>query len=199
MLLAHMLPRSTLILTIRKCKNIWLFYSDQGDIKPPSNARRAHVDIKILLLLKRFPAVNVFVDIQWVYRCYTDAFLSAILCIVFLKPWQRTVQVIQHTQRGNFMPFHHSSLCCDKPRSAWVGAVAMLQKTNVFTVQQASIRLDQSCHVRVNELRLAAHHLPRNSTILKLMTVQYALSSASGGSRRAKKKANFLYRWRSCG
>ena len=48
-------------------------------------------------------------------------------------------------------------------------------------------------------LSLPACHPPHNGTLPKLTTVQYASSSTSGGSRGAKKKANLLYRWRSCG
>ena len=45
----------------------------------------------------------------------------------------------------------------------------------------------------MNGLRLAAAHPSRNSTILKLTTVQYASSFASGGSIEAKKKARTYF------
>ena len=75
----------------------------------------------------------------------------------------------------------------------------LLQKRGRLRCATSLGSLGRSCLVHVDSLRLAARHPSNNGTVLKLITVQYTLPSASGGSRGAKKKANILYHSRSCG
>ena len=84
--------------------------------------------------------------------------------VIFL--WrQQTVQVIRHTQRQNIK----------------LSAISInrLKKANIFAALRAL--LGQSCRVRERA------YLPYNGTILKLATVQFTSSSASGGRRDASR------------
>ena len=110
------------------------------------------------------------------------------------------IQVIQHTQRGSFVIFHHQKL--------------LIKKVKVFAVQKASLSLcrscrdatksmaslGRSCRVRERDFRLAA-------CIICLTMVQYrSLQQYITFRRRPREKAkseisnqaNLINCWSNC-
>ena len=68
----------------------------------------------------------------------------------------------------------------------------LYKKANYSLCDKTLVGHCRSCHVH-EYLRLATYHLLNNSTIHQVTTVQYALSSASGGSRCIRTKKAIPY------
>ena len=101
------------------------------------------------------------------------------------------LQVIQRAQRGSFKLFRHHQ--------------RRVKKGERFRCSTRVGKPRSEAVAFVNGLRLAARHSPHNRTTiklttlklttLKLTTVQHASSSASAGSKDAKKESELTLRY----